>query len=1168
MDTRGRLCWNEAPTLLKTIFKGIVGFTLFIFPSVQQVYGQSTSNLRCKWVGTDQSIFLDTLTIPSNTIAMDGSYDYDFNTTTSELTFLSTRDLPDSVHVCYRTFPFNLSNPVQRYSLQSYDSTVFFKGRSNAKVLRSQRREELFPTENIYKSGTLTRGISFGNAQSVGVQSSLNFQMEGKLTDDLNIKAVITDQNIPFQPEGNTQQLREFDNVFIEVYNEKLSLRAGDVVLKNPASNFLRYYKNVQGGQFKINYNINKAKVSSSATVSTAKGQFSDITIEPIEGVQGPYKLRGPSGERFVIVLANSEQVYLDGRLLKRGYDQDYIIDYNLGELVFNPNILITRFTRIRATFEYSDRNYSRSILSTTHEITKGKTSVFFNYYREKDDRNRPLAYDLSDQDKILLSEAGEDQLPVPISSDREVSFNQNLLLYEKKDTLDRDGQMQSVFVFSRDSMRTLFQVTFSEVGFGSGDYILLDNTVNGRVFQWVTPENGVSSGNYAAIVFVVAPNMRQMATMGFNTQLSDYDRVFGELALSNHDLNLFSNIGDQDNKDFAYKLGYRMKDRPVSVLGKYKWSMAVDFEHDGTHFRPIDRFRYIEYDRDWSYNPNNDTTVSTDNIFNFNTSLYQNERDKLSYRFASRQRGQVIDGVQHDLGIRKKMGSFQLITNAYLMRNARLNDESEWKKLHLETYFDQFPVVPGYKFDLDMNEISNSLNDSITGTAMHYAAHQFYLRSADSLNTTFRMDHTIRRDQQPLQGIMEDFTRSYTTNLNLQTKLSEHSDVNMVFTYRNLEFSPAFSTGRNEETILGRLDWNGRFLKRHLRSDLSYAASSSRELRREFVFLAVNNGEGTHTWRDLNQDGIQDITEFFEAINLDERNFIKLFVPTDEFIAAFNTILNWSLDARMPRVWAQETGFKNFLSRFSNLTNININKKNTNDDFESRFNPFDLATDDQDLIFVRTAIRNNLFYNRSKPGFGFDVEYFNSSSKQLITKGVETRTRNRLTLNTRFNISKEVTINWSLSEENKENASDFLENRNFRIQGRSATPQFIWQPNTRFRWTTQYQYIHKTNLLTSDVRESSKINRLEVLLRWTRTATNALDLSARYTNIAFNGDQNTPSAYELLEALRPGSNYSWNFSYRQRLSNGLQITVGYNGRKSPDQNIIHLGRMQVTALF
>ena len=107
-----------------------------------------------------------------------------------------------------------------------------------------------------------------------------------------------------------------------------------------------------------------------------AKGKFATIEVPPIENVQGPYRLSGPNGEQFIIVLANSERVYLDGRLQTRGFDADYTIDYNLAEVTFTPRHLITRNSRIRIDFEYSDLNYARSLFALSHYQQLGRLSV------------------------------------------------------------------------------------------------------------------------------------------------------------------------------------------------------------------------------------------------------------------------------------------------------------------------------------------------------------------------------------------------------------------------------------------------------------------------------------------------------------------------------------------------------------------------------------------------------------------------------------------------------------------------------------------------------------------------------------------------------------------------------------------------------------------------
>ena len=109
------------------------------------------------------------------------------------------------------------------------------------------QKEQILNTPGINKTGNLARGISFGNTQNVFVNSALNLQLEGKLADNINLTAAISDQNVPFQPEGNTQQLQQFDRIYLTLTNPNWNLTAGDVALRNKPDYFLRYYKNIQG---------------------------------------------------------------------------------------------------------------------------------------------------------------------------------------------------------------------------------------------------------------------------------------------------------------------------------------------------------------------------------------------------------------------------------------------------------------------------------------------------------------------------------------------------------------------------------------------------------------------------------------------------------------------------------------------------------------------------------------------------------------------------------------------------------------------------------------------------------------------------------------------------------------------------------------------------------
>jgi hypothetical protein len=49
-----------------------------------------------------------------------------------------------------------------------------------------------------------------------------------------------------------------------------------------------------------------------------------------------------------------------------------------------------------------------------------------------------------------------------------------------------------------------MYSLAFSEVGTGKGNYTLLLNGANGKVFQWVAPVNGVAQGNYEPVALLV----------------------------------------------------------------------------------------------------------------------------------------------------------------------------------------------------------------------------------------------------------------------------------------------------------------------------------------------------------------------------------------------------------------------------------------------------------------------------------------------------------------------------------------------------------------------------------------------------------------------------------------------------------------------------------------
>lgn len=1131
----------------------------------------------CNWIKPNRNsgeIILDSMSVRPSTIRVADTAGkpvaHHYQIQTGKISFGSGNDpLPDSLLVCYNTLPFSFHKTYQNRSLaDDYDSLAYFKDSPPDKKPIMDFKEEVFSSNKLNQSGSLTRGISFGNTQNVFVNSALNLQMDGELTDNLQIRASITDQNVPFQPEGNTQQIQDFDNVLIELYNEQFNLAGGDVVLQQRKSEFLRYYKNVQGLQFSTDYELaSNWKASTQIGAAIAKGKFASVILDVLEGVSGPYRVRGPGNERFVIIMANSEKVFLDGRQLRRGFNNDYTIDYNQGEITFTPNVLITQYSRVRVDFEYSERNFSRSILTANHQQQNENVLVYFNYYREKDDRNRPLFMEFSDADKNLLATVGDDLSAATIPRIDSVPFDPNRILYKEVTEVNENGAPFSYYAYSTDPDAAFFAIGFSETGQGNGHYRREKQLANGIVYEFVPPVDGVPQGNYSIRSQLPAPNKKQMVTAGTEIRLGEYEKVFSEVALSNQDENLFSSLDNGDNAGYGLKAGLISEGRSVSSLKGYRFNGQTIVEYNSTHFSFIDRLRYIEFDRDWGLRSGETPRNAAEKLFQAKVALAKDANNRIAYSLDLRERRGVLSGTQQKAEFHHSFKNRWFFTNDFFRLNSDVQSlESDWLRYQGELKYRSRFLVPGYRFQVDRNVVSSPQKEQVIRTAMNFKEHQVSLQTNDSLKFHAYATASVREDRAVSDGELVPDTRAFVNTYGLRGTFGAHT-LKGSFTYRELAFLNRQQ--QEETTVMGKLDYRSALFGQNLSNDFTYALGNGRELRREFVFLPVPTGEGTHTWRDDNEDGVQQLNEFYLAINPEEKNYIKLFVPTDEYVQAYTTLFNYRLNAKFPSEWKEEEGLKKWLSRFSNQTNWNVEKKITSRDFFQRISPLLANANDTSLLSLRQTFRSSLFFNRASAVYGMDVSFFNSHQKQLLTGGFEEFSRDDWRVNARYSLNSQWNLLMYWNRGFRNSSSDFLDNRDFTIYQHTIGPEINLQPSPAFRASFKYRMTSKENLANVEFEEKAWIHEATFNLRMAKAIQTTLNAQVAYTYIDYNGKVNSPTGYEMLQALTPGNNTVWSVNWLQKIGEGLQLNMIYEGRNSQGlERLVHTGRMQVSALF
>ena len=97
----------------------------------------------------------------------------------------------------------------------------------------------------------------------------------------------------------------------------------------------------------------------------------------------------------------------------------------------------------------------------------------------------------------------------------------------------------------------------------------------------------------------LVTPQKRQMVQAGLSHHWANESSVSGNYALSNTDLNTFSKLDADDNIGHAFQLGFNQNILLGENESKLSFGGSALKTSDG--FRSIDRFRPVEFERDWS---------------------------------------------------------------------------------------------------------------------------------------------------------------------------------------------------------------------------------------------------------------------------------------------------------------------------------------------------------------------------------------------------------------------------------------------------------------------------------------------------------------------------------------------------------------------------------------
>jgi hypothetical protein len=347
------------------------------------------------------------------------------------------------------------------------------------------------------------------------------------------------------------------------------------------------------------------------------------------------------------------------------------------------------------------------------------------------------------------------------------------------------------------------------------------------------------------------------------------------------------------------------------------------------------------------------------------------------------------------------------------------------------------------------------------------------------------------------------------------------------------------------------------------------YETNSGLEVKKEYTYIEVASGQGVYSWNDYNGNRIKELDEFQIAAFQDQANYIRILIPSSEYIKTYGSRFNITLNINPAVLWRKSSSpILKSIAHFSNNLTYRSQIKTLNDNLFKALNPFNVNIIDPKMVYLNSYFKNTFFFNRNNSVFGLDWTFKYNKNKVLMINGYEGRALKENLLKLRWNISRKYLLELTGNQGNKAAFSEFFDNRDFDIDFNKTTTKITLQPNRIFRISLVYQYTEKTNNNLSAPPQQAINNSLTLLGKLNNVQRGNISTAISYIDWKYNGADGDALAFEMLEGYRTGANIRWNISYNRTLMENLQLTVIYDGRKPAGTNIIHTGMVQIRAYF
>jgi hypothetical protein len=657
------------------------------------------------------------------------------------------------------------------------------------------------------------------------------------------------------------------------------------------------------------------------------------------------------------------------------------------------------------------------------------------------------------------------------------------------------------------------------------------------------------------------------MASVRANARLSERIRLFGDLTASSFDQNRFSDRGDEDNNDLAYNAGLEIQDvnSPIGAV-----SLKAARRSIGSNFRVFERINEVEFDRKWNILRSGEEEETIDQL---DMAVQVTPNTTLTTEAGTIERP-GFRGIRQ--GSTMRMQEEGLLDLDYFQEwirstDDRLDQKGNWFRNRGQASRDIGKVTPYIWYEQEYRAQRSARTDSLQSNSLAFfemAPGVRYESGSWDLDLSF----LYRKEERVLDDRLQDESFANEQRVTVGFSPSRNFTTRNSVTLRDKVFTePFISNGAtNRRGVLLNSVTKYRTEDEMIDGQFQYEVTTRSQALLQEAYIEVGPELGQFIWQDSNNDGVQQLDEFFPELSPNEGTYIVQFLPSDELFPSIDLRTRLINEVRPFARWFKDAdeGAEEIVRQIRLRSRVDISENSTTDDLSDiyllRLNTFRNDSNTvQGRIFWEKEI--DLLEGSPKADLRIGINE-NRSLNQRSTESVRSRS-GELYLVAGWRLSGKLRATLNTSRSFEQMNSDRILNRNYQIRSDLLRPGVEWLVNRNWQSKAEISYNRKTDQLPAI---PTKVDLFKVIQSNRFFYRSGIQFNSRieFRSTRVEGTSSALGFFELTEGTGEGANLVWSLNAQYRLSELVRLTFNYDGRTVTGRQNIHAIKMVVSAVF